>query len=397
MIRQAVILVGGYGTRLGNLTKNVPKPYLEVLNKPFLEHIIQNLSRFGLEEILLFSSFKSDIFIENYHEKVISSVKIRVMIETDPLGTGGGLLKFNEHLDEKFFVVNGDTYFDVDLYAVSEFSNSFSHGAIICATHESDTGRFGSIKVDKNDLVTDFIEKNSKTKTPGYINAGLYVFFKETLNLFKKEYLSIENDIFPELKKRKELFALQSEGFFLDIGIKESFYNANHLMKKILTKPAIFLDRDGTINFDNGYTHKIEDLKIIPGATDLIKYYNDQGYYVIVVTNQGGISKGIFSRKDLIKFNQYLRSELAKFGCRIDHFYYCPHHPEAIDKRNRECNCRKPKDGMLRQAVNEFNIDLEKSIIVGDKESDLHAGRAIGIKGYLYESGNIYETIMKKL
>ena len=396
MVKQAVILVGGYGTRLGNLTRNTPKPYLEVLNKPFIEHIIQNLSRYGIEEVLLFSSYKSEVFVRKYHEKKIYSVKIKVMIELEPMGTGGGLLEFYDHLETKFFLINGDTYLDVDLKAVSDFSNNIESGAIICSSFQTDTRRFGSITIDENNLVTEFIEKNSKTTTQGYINAGHYLFFKNTLNHFQKDTLSIEKDIFPELKRKEELYAFKTDGFFLDIGIKESFYKSSELMKDALKKPALFLDRDGTINYDKGYTHKIEDLKFIPGIEDLVRYFNNLEYYVIVVTNQGGISKKLFTEEEMIEFNQKLRSELSdKHKCRIDHIYYCPHHPDAVLKIDRECSCRKPKNGLLRKAVDEFHIDKKKSLIVGDKKSDVIAGESIDIRGHLFNSENIFDSVME--
>ncbi|MDR1157997.1 MAG: HAD family hydrolase [Oscillospiraceae bacterium] len=145
---------------------------------------------------------------------------------------------------------------------------------------------------------------------------------------------------------------------------------------------AAFFDRDGTININTGHTYKIEELKFISGRPELIKGYNDAGYLVIVVTNQAGIAKGLYTEDDMHRFNRHMNERLqGEYGAHIDAFYFCPHHPDVTG----ECNCRKPKPGMLRRAIEDFDIDVGASILFGDQAWDMQAAQACGIKNVLLD------------
>ncbi len=138
---------------------------------------------------------------------------------------------------------------------------------------------------------------------------------------------------------------------------------------------AAFFDRDGTINVEVNYLYKIEDFRFIDGMPELIKKYNDEGYIVIVVTNQAGIARRYYTEEDMHKLHKHINQELEKIGAHIDAFYFCPHHPDITGV----CKCRKPKPGMIEQAIKDFNIDVSKSILYGDKPWDIEAGESCGI------------------
>lgn len=139
---------------------------------------------------------------------------------------------------------------------------------------------------------------------------------------------------------------------------------------------AAFFDRDGTINVDTGYLFEPEKLKFIPGVPELIKKYNDKGYLVIVVTNQSGIARGMFTVEQMERFNEYMNSRLQnEYGAHIDAFYYCPHLPEITG----ECDCRKPKPGLFLRAIRDYNIDPAESVAYGDSERDRDAAKAAGV------------------
>lgn len=152
-----------------------------------------------------------------------------------------------------------------------------------------------------------------------------------------------------------------------------------------MTKPAVFLDRDGTMNIDKGYVYRIEDWEWIPGAINAIAALKKAGFLVIVVTNQAGIARGYYSEADMNNLHSTINLELQKQETSIDGFYYCPHHPEfgAVE----ECQCRKPMPGMIEQARQDFNIDLAHSWLIGDKVSDIQAGLAAGVKSILVQTG----------
>jgi len=163
-------------------------------------------------------------------------------------------------------------------------------------------------------------------------------------------------------------------------------------------KPAVFFDRDGVLNIDHGYTYRQQDFAWMPGAIETIRYFNELGYYVFVVTNQSGVARGYYSEQDIDILHEFMNAELKKHGAHVDAFYYCPHHPQGkVERYCMICNCRKPATGMLIQAFQEWNVDLEKALLIGDKISDIQAAEAIGIKGYLFTGVSLYEFVLKSI
>lgn len=146
-------------------------------------------------------------------------------------------------------------------------------------------------------------------------------------------------------------------------------------------RKAVFLDRDGTINLDRGYTYRVEDLEFLPGSVEGIKLLNMSNWLVIVVTNQSGIARGYYTEEDVRTFHNAMNEELEKYGAWIDAFYFCPHHPkEGIGKYRVSCECRKPRPGLILRAAMDFNVNLSCSWVIGDKETDIMAGKAAGCK-----------------
>lgn len=147
-------------------------------------------------------------------------------------------------------------------------------------------------------------------------------------------------------------------------------------------RPAAFLDRDGVLNIDHGYVHRLEQLDLIAGAAQAVRLLNEAGFLVIVVTNQSGVARGLYGEDDVRRFNDAVRQRLADAGARIDAFYYCPHHPQGTVARYAvACDCRKPKQGLLEQATRDFAIDRAHSFMIGDKDDDVTAAAAFGIRG----------------
>ena len=357
MITQAVILAGGKGTRLGSVTLETPKPMVNIGGRPFIEYIIWNLSRQGIKEIYILAGFKSQVIIDYFNQKDLYGVEIKILVEYEPLGTAGSLILHQDLLNESFWVLNGDTFFDcsyVDLYNKHKNDKEI----IIFGTQLKQVNRFGSITFNSSLFVTAFEEKKDNFEDSA-INAGIYMFHKEYLKDLEVEFLSLENDLFPSLAALKKIKIFLSNGYFIDIGIPESLSQARKDFPSILEKPALFLDRDGTINLDSGYTHKKSELALIDGVAEAIRYTTSKGYYIVIITNQGGISKGIFTIQEMKDFNNELLQKLRSQGSNIDYIYFCTHHPEALSQNNRFCECRKPKPGMLLTAFSELPIKAE--------------------------------------
>jgi D-glycero-D-manno-heptose 1,7-bisphosphate phosphatase len=145
-------------------------------------------------------------------------------------------------------------------------------------------------------------------------------------------------------------------------------------------RAAVFLDRDGVVNWDDGYTHRIEDFRILPGVVEELRRLRSLGYLLVLVTNQAGIARGYYTEQDYEAFTKHLLSELAGQGAALDAVYYCPHHPEGtVARYATQCDCRKPRPGMILAAMREHGIDASQSWLVGDKLSDVQAGVAAGI------------------
>jgi D-glycero-D-manno-heptose 1,7-bisphosphate phosphatase len=169
--------------------------------------------------------------------------------------------------------------------------------------------------------------------------------------------------------------------------------------KSVMSQKAVFLDRDGVINEDHAYVHKIEDFHFIDGVFEACKYFCEQGYLIVIVTNQSGIGRGYYTEEQFHQLNSWMCQEFKRQGVKISQVYFCPHHPkQALPEYLINCTCRKPLPGMLNQAIEAFDIDVSQSVMVGDKISDIQAARAAGVKtAVLVESGQVFDNSTSKL
>ncbi len=159
-----------------------------------------------------------------------------------------------------------------------------------------------------------------------------------------------------------------------------------------MQQSALFLDRDGVINVDHGYVHRPEDFEFIPGIFELVRTANERGYRVVVVTNQAGIGRGYYSEEKFHKLTDWMCERFLEQGCRIDKVYFCPFHPEhGVGEYKRDSECRKPNPGMFLLAATEMNLNLSRSILVGDKVSDIDAAASAGVQQrYLFGNDEKY-------
>ena len=184
--------------------------------------------------------------------------------------------------------------------------------------------------------------------------------------------------------EKRQVIGAKVNGFFIDIGTPKSFDYANGVSWSNIDRAVIF-DRDGTLNEDNGYTHKASDLKWKPGAIDLIKYLNDNNFYVFVATNQAGIAKGKFLEKDMHCFHEEMQSQLWSFGAHIDKFYFCPFHKDAsVENFKKDSSRRKPDTGMLIDIEREWGLSKKNMTMIGDRDSDMMCAKNFKIKGLMY-------------
>lgn len=392
---QCVILVGGKGSRLGSITKSFPKPMIEVNNKPFLINLISLANRFGFDEVILLASHASNIltsYFTNYQHK---NFKIKIIIEDKPLGTGGAIVNAFKYLDDTFYCINGDSIIEGNWISLNPILKK-QYKAVIGLTEVKNSNRYGSIDL-AGDKIIEFNEKTKNTKS-NLINGGIYLLKKEIFKNYDNAFISLEKDIFPKLLKKGELGGKKIDGYFIDIGTPRSLQEA----KKRdwgKNKKAIIFDRDGTLNIDNGYTYKVEDLVWTVGAQKLIRYLNDLNYLVLVATNQAGIAKAKYTEEDMHNFHFAMKKNLFNVGAHIDKFYYCPYHVDGtIINYRLDSEDRKPRTGMLKKIMKDWDLSKENMILIGDSKTDMECAENFDIKGLLYNNDkNLFDFFMEKL
>lgn len=392
---QCVILVGGLGTRLGDLTDNCPKPMLSVSGRPFLEYLIDNVSRFGVTSILLLAGYRADVIRAHFPHGVYRTpgrvVIVEVIGEPEPLGTGGALRFAADRLAPQFFMLNGDSLFSFNLLNLAAPLPNGGLGRIALREVE-DASRYGVVHCDATGRALGMLERPS-VPGPGQINGGVYWLERDVVDCIAAgRAVSLEREVFPQLIERGALHARRYDGFFLDIGIPADYEVAQRLMPR--RRPAVFFDRDGVLNHDAGYTHRTEDFAWITGAIESVRIVNERDCYAFVVTNQAGVAHGHYNEADIRHLHDWMNRQLAAHGAHIDDFRYCPHHPEAAQAAYRtNCSWRKPGAGMLRDLLAHWPIDLERSILIGDKTTDLEAAAAIGLRSERFDGGDLSQVV----
>jgi D,D-heptose 1,7-bisphosphate phosphatase len=384
--RQAVVLVGGLGTRLGALTADVPKPMLPIGDRTFLSRLLEDVARHGFDEILLLCGHKSPVILDAFDGRVLRGARIRCLVEPTPLGTGGALRFALGALRETFYLFNGDSCFDFNILDLEQVGDGVPWLAKVALRGVEDTARYGRVSL-RGEVVESFAEKGATGA--GLINAGIYVLRREVVAAMPEGKCSLEADVFPRLAREGLLVARGYEGYFIDIGIPEDLEKARVEIPS-RRRPAVFFDRDGVLNEDDGYTHKAECFRWVEGARRAVKRFNDAGWFVFVVTNQAGIARGFYGPEAVDTLHSFMQSELAHIGAHVDEFRFCPHHPEgSVPGLAVPCRCRKPEPGMLEALIAQWPIDIASSILIGDKASDIVAAEAAGVVGHRFRGGDL--------
>ena len=388
-IKQACILVGGKGTRLGEATRAIPKPLVEIGEGiAFLDLLIEQTARQGFNDVVLLAGYLGHLVQARYDCRTFGTARVRVLVEPKPRGTAGALVSARDILEPRFILLNGDSFFDINMRALAAEADVDSE-ALIALRCVPEASRYGSVEL-KGDRVVRFCEKVRDTGPPALMNAGIYVLNAAIVDRIDSLPCSIETDIFPILAAEGRLRGSIRDGYFLDIGLPETLQQARRELLALRRRPAAFLDRDGVINRDHGYVHRPEQVEWIPGAQESVRRLNDLGYRVVVVTNQAGVAHGHYGEDEIITLHDWIQEELAAKGAFVDAFYFCPYHPNARVERFRADHIdRKPNPGMIFRAFSDMQIDKNRSFLIGDKDSDIECARSAGIKGFLFTSENL--------
>jgi len=390
----AVVLVGGKGSRLGNLTKNTPKPLLKINNQIFLDTIIAKLIKYKFNKIYLLCSFKKEKFFRLYNNKIIHNSKIMCIDEGDPKGTGGALYKLKNIVKRDFLLINGDTYFDIDISKLLEnkFKDNICTIALTSNKKYKKNIKINNIKINRNNQIQFSKDFSS------LMNGGIYFFKKKIFKFIIKKKCSLENDILKNLIIKKKIHGIVFKEKFVDIGSHKmiKFLKKN---KDFLKQKAIFLDRDGVINRlkKNDYIKKYSEFNFLPGVIDGIKYINKKNYLVIIITNQACIGKSIISEKTLDSIHDKMKKHLkSKKNAHIDDIYYSPYYKYSNNSKYRKNEFdRKPNPGMLIKAIKKWNVNTKKSLFLGDSVIDYRLSKKMRIKFYYKSNSKLISQLRK--
>jgi D-glycero-D-manno-heptose 1,7-bisphosphate phosphatase len=394
VIRQACILVGGKGTRLGDLTRTVPKPLLEIApDITFLDIVIAELARQGFTDVVLLAGHLGNVVRERYDGRGVGAARVRVLIEPEPRGTGGALTCARDLLAPRFLLLNGDSFFDINMCALAAEPLAANVEGLLALRRVADPARYGTVELTGS-RITGFREKNPAAIGPALINAGIYVLAASVADRISTLPCSIETDVFPALAREGRLAGVEREGYFLDIGLPETLAQGRRELAALRHRPAVFLDRDGVLNVDHGYVHRPDQIDWVPGAIAAVRALNDRGYRVVVVTNQAGVAHGHYEETAVHALHAWMRDELAAHGAFVDAFYHAPYHPDGKVEQFRMNHVdRKPGPGMILRALADLDIDKDRSFLIGDRHSDIAAAEAAGIPGFLFAGGNLADFV----
>lgn len=387
---KAIIMAGGKGTRISTVLRDIPKPMVSIKGKPLLEYQIENLQQNGVTDIILVVGYKAQVIMDYFGDGSNRNIRLSYFVEEHPLGTAGSFPYLKDYLDEDFYLIYGDLFLNIDLKKMLQFHKQSNALITLFAHPNSHPHDSDLIEIDGEHRVISWYTKNSPRNDflPNLVNAGVYVCSPQILEheetLGKKDF---EREYVMNWIERKKVYAYRSSEYVKDIGTPERFKKVENDIEKNLPQKrnlkyqqkCIFLDRDGTINRYVGLLKKADEFELEDTVSEAIRKINESDYLCIVVTNQPVIARGECSFEELQKIHYKMQTLLGKQGAYIDSLYVCPHHPDGgyigeVVELKKECNCRKPKTGMLEKASKDFNIDLSKSWIIGDAERDILMG-----------------------
>ena len=401
---KTVIMAGGKGTRISSVASDIPKPMIRIGDMPVLEHEIMCLRDQGFCDLIITVCHLGHIIMDYFGDGSKLSpvtgnpfgVHIEYFVEEQPLGNAGALFKIRDKLTEDFLLLNADAVFDIDFNRFVEYHKQ-KGGLVTLFTHpNSHPYDSGLIIANNNCAVEQWLAKEDER--PKYyrnrVNAGIHVISPKVLECkIDTPQIDLDRQLLKPLAGTGKMFVYDSPEYVKDMGTPDryetvcrDFMNGTVQAKNLKQKQkAIFLDRDGTINKYIGFLRNINDFDLIDGVSDAIKKINNSGFLAIVVTNQPVIARGEVTFGELQEIHNKMETLLGLDGAYLDGIFFCPHHPHKgydgeIEELKIDCECRKPKPGMLFKAAECFNIDLSESWMIGESENDIAAGIAAGCR-----------------
>lgn len=396
------ILNGGKGTRLGLADR--PKPMVPLAGVPLLERLVGVARASGFDEFVFLNGHLAEVIEDHFGDGGAFGVHITHVRETRPLGTAGAFREARAHADAPFLVLYGDVLIDVDLAHFAEF-HALSGGLGSLFVHPNDHPYDSDlVEADDDNRIVAFHAKPHPEGAllPNLVSAALYVLDPAAIDHVPEGASDWGRDVFPAIVAAGgRLNAYRSIQYAKDMGTPDRLAKGEAdlasgkvaRLSRRAPKPAVFLDRDGVLNREIDGVHGPDALELIDGAGEAVRRLNRAGVPAICVTNQPDVAKGFMTLADLHAVLAALDTRLAEHGAYLDDLYYCPHHPERgfpgeVADLKIDCDCRKPRPGMLFTAARRHNLDLAGSWMIGDRYADVAAAHAAGARAVLVRTGH---------
>ncbi len=403
---QAVIMAGGKGSRLSEITKNaIPKPMVDIKGKPLLFWQLEQLKRYGIRRVTMIIGHLGEKIQEYFKDGKDFGCEIDYIVEEEPLGTAGAFYYLKDKLEgDDFLLLFGDVFFDIYIPGMERFHREKAALASLFVHPNGHPYDSDLIETDEHGRVIRFDSKHNVRDYwyDNMVNAGFYILHASVCDRVTKPCKTdLEKDILAEMARKGEgIYAYVSPEYIKDVGTVDRIQkmltelDSGLIARKNLEyrQPAVFLDRDGTVNRLKGFIFGEEEFELEDGALEGIRLLNEAGILAIILTNQPSVARGLCSCADIEHIHKKMKTLLGREGVFVDGIYYCPHHPDkGFPEENPaykiDCDCRKPKIGMLKEAVQRFHIDLEDAWMVGDSCLDMEMARRAGIKKALVRTG----------
>ena len=400
---KAVIMAGGKGTRLQSIAKDIPKPMFPILGKPIIEYQIDSLIKSNIKDITIMIGYLGEVIKDYFGNGEKWGVNIKYIQEETPLGSAGSLFYIKNLIEEDFILLFGDIILDIDFNRFYQFHID-KHADITLFAHPNSHPYDSDLLVVGDDgRVLDVIAKNLNREEyyNNIVNAGIYCISYKALDAIDKEKkLDLDKDIVQKAIKGGRVFAYISTEYAKDMGTPDRLDQVTHDIQNQLVynkslknkQRVVFLDRDGTINYLKGYIKNTDEFELLPNVIEAMKLINNSEYLAIVITNQPVVARGECTIETLNQIHKKMETLLGNEGCYINGLYYCTHHPdsgfdgEVVDLKI-DCDCRKPKIGLINRAVNDYNIDVHNSWFIGDSTIDIKTGKNAKLKTILVNTG----------
>lgn len=382
-----VILADNRGLRIKKKTKFITKPLVKFKNVPLLTLILNNISKYNFKKIFVLVECNSSQILKKYNNKFFHFNKIKCIKVKKRQGTFGAIVNIRKKLTKNFFVINCDTIFDANFNILQKYDLKRKLVMFVSKEHNFKENK----KINRSGVKKSF----SKTQKKKYINSGIYLLSKKIFSKKNLKKKSLENDIIPELMSKREIKRYIEHKSFIDIGTNKKLISAKNSIKNLFNRPAVFLDRDGVINHDFGYVHKFDNFKFRYNVIKALRFLNKKKINIFIVTNQAGIAKGYYTKKDFYKLHIKIKDYLIKKNIYLSDVKFSPFHPNGIIKKYLiNSSYRKPGNLMIKKLFRDWIINKKKSFMIGDQISDKQAAYRSNLY-FEYVDKNIYKQIKK--